>query len=165
MNTPAVASSGVVAHSQQEREHHQQEHREAPAEGTVQSSPVDAAKCTSCGDAVLRGEEDPSVGVKYLANVLRGDYKYRCIRKANHTFFSEVWLNAGMRGIFLALGFVDSGGWVTLDPLREEAVLAIESTIRELARRTGKERLTDLLAARKVGTSHQAPAHTTSSLS
>lgn len=32
-------------------------------------------------------------------------------------FYSEVWLNSGMRGVFLALGFTKKGDTVVLDPL------------------------------------------------
>ncbi|CAN0405690.1 unnamed protein product, partial [Hapterophycus canaliculatus] len=63
--------------------------------------------------------EDATVGIKYLSNILKhpDDPKYRTLKISNRKFYSEVWLNSGMRGVFLALGFKKNGDTVVLDPL------------------------------------------------
>ncbi|CAM9549516.1 unnamed protein product, partial [Ectocarpus sp. 8 AP-2014] len=81
---------------------------------------ADLAEVRRCVAVSRRQGEDSTVGVKYLRNVLNhpGDVKYRTLKISNKKFYTEVWLNSGMRGTFLALGFrTRSGGIVGLDHL------------------------------------------------
>jgi hypothetical protein len=134
-------------------------------QGTVSSPLAILPECERSIAAIVKGGEDPTMGVKYLANALKGDYKYRRMRKANHSFLSEVWLNPGVRSLFKALGFVESGGWVVLDPLHDETKAVIESSVWDLARKAGKPQLAQLLVSSSTKPASSlaaaAPAHGT----
>ncbi|CAM9721749.1 unnamed protein product [Ectocarpus sp. 12 AP-2014] len=89
-------------------------------EGSLVAVEADLAEVQRCVALSRRQGEDSTVGVKYLRNVLNhpDDIKYRTLKISNKKFYTEVWLNSGMRGLFLALGFRKrSGGIVGLDPL------------------------------------------------
>ncbi|CAM9872731.1 unnamed protein product, partial [Ectocarpus fasciculatus] len=89
-------------------------------EGSLVAVEADLSEVQRCVALSRRQGEDATVGVKYLQNVLKhpGDVKYRTLKTSNKKFYTEVWLNSGMRGLFLALGFRKRGGGIVgLDPL------------------------------------------------
>ncbi|CAM9284334.1 unnamed protein product, partial [Hapterophycus canaliculatus] len=80
--------------------------------------------------------EDPEVGIRYLDNIVLHphDRKYRKIKKANRKFYSEVWLQPGVRTTFLAIGFreerEDGTAMVLLDPLTDQRRRCVEFALQ-----------------------------------
>ncbi|CAM9198823.1 unnamed protein product [Scytosiphon promiscuus] len=92
--------------------------------------------------------EDPQVGIRYLENIVLHphDLKFRSIKKANRKFFSEVWLQPGVRTTFLAVGFReeregDGTAVVLLDPFTDQrrrcVDIALQASPSIQARRRG----------------------------
>eukprot|EP00752_Nemacystus_decipiens_P005205 g4724.t1 len=97
-------------------------------------------------DLEARGES-PDIAIRYLENVLKGDLKYRKIKKGNRKFSSEVWLQPGVRATFLAIGFrekreEDGAMVVLLEPFTEAHRRCTEVALQGLK---------DMRARRKEG--------------
>ncbi|CAM9324801.1 unnamed protein product [Discosporangium mesarthrocarpum] len=86
-------------------------------------------------------EEDVRIGAMYLTNLLKHpeDPKYRTLKKSNRKFYTEVWLNSGMRGLFLALGFRHGeNGVVSMGLPGRDALECIEIALKELTGERGR---------------------------
>lgn len=156
-SSPSNASA-EKPHAEEETSQQQQQQAEAavtavtaddrpdgqPAESPATSQPdlqgevveADLGEARRCVALARQNLEDPTFGMKYLANIVKNpdEVKYRTLKLSNRKFYSEVWLNSGMRGVFLGLGFRQRGrDAVVLDPLSPNALQCMATVLQELA--------------------------------
>lgn len=93
-----------------------------------------------CIGGRIRTQEQPShvlEGVPSLFHIMSALHSLNvsCVfRNLKHDefrkFYTEVWLNGGMRGVFLALGFRKHGDTVVLDPLAPNTLDCVAAVLR-----------------------------------
>ncbi|CAM9091207.1 unnamed protein product [Scytosiphon promiscuus] len=106
-------------------------------EGGSVAVEADMAEARRCVALSRQRMEDVTVGTKYLSNIRKhpDDLKYRMLKISNRKFYTEVWLNDGMRGVFLALGFRKHGDTVVLDPLTQNTLDCVAAVLQASGRR------------------------------